>query len=93
MGVSCVSCAAKSYGLASGGGPSRRSAKGAKYGSRTKDHKGTSEGPNGQKTKRRIPSPDTAQPLATTEIHAHHLEAFPTSLRRRCAAYRRRTNM
>src|SRR5215831_12466294 len=37
--------------------------------------------------------PDTAQPLATTEIHANHLEAFHTSLRRRCAAYRRRTNM
>src|SRR5262244_1261420 len=37
--------------------------------------------------------PDTAQPVATTEMHAHHLEAFHTSLRRRCAAYRRRTNM
>jgi hypothetical protein len=36
--------------------------------------------------------PDTAQPLASTEMHAHHLEAFHTSLRRRCAAYRRRTN-
>jgi len=36
--------------------------------------------------------PDTAQPLATTDIHANHLEAFNTSLRRRCAAYRRRTN-
>jgi hypothetical protein len=37
--------------------------------------------------------PDTAQPIATHEIHANHLEAFHTSLRRRCAAYRRRTNM
>jgi len=37
--------------------------------------------------------PDTAQSLATPEIHANHLEAFHTSLRRRCAAYRRRTNM
>jgi hypothetical protein len=37
--------------------------------------------------------PDTAQPFAITEMHAHHLEAFHTSLRRRCAAYRRRTNM
>jgi len=36
--------------------------------------------------------PDTAPPVATTEIHANHLEAFNTSLRRRCAAYRRRTN-
>src|SRR5215813_515023 len=37
--------------------------------------------------------PDTAQPLATTEMHANHLEAFHTSLRRRSADYRRRTNM
>jgi hypothetical protein len=37
--------------------------------------------------------PDTAQPVAPNEIHANHLEAFHTSLRRRCAAYRRRTNM
>ena len=37
--------------------------------------------------------PHTAQSLATKEIHANHLEAFNTSLRRRCAAYRRRTNM
>jgi hypothetical protein len=37
--------------------------------------------------------PDTAQPIATKDIHANHLEAFHTSLRRRCAAYRRRTNM
>jgi len=36
--------------------------------------------------------PDTAQPIATTDIQANHLEAFNTSLRRRCAAYRRRTN-
>jgi hypothetical protein len=37
--------------------------------------------------------PDSAQPVATTDMHANHLEAFHTSLRRRCAAYRRRTNM
>jgi hypothetical protein len=37
--------------------------------------------------------PATAQAVATTDIHANHLEAFHTSLRRRCAAYRRRTNM
>ena len=36
--------------------------------------------------------PDTAQPIATTDMHANHLEAFNTSLRRRWAAYRRRTN-
>jgi hypothetical protein len=37
--------------------------------------------------------PQTAQSLETKEIHANHLEAFNTSLRRRCAAYHRRTNM
>ena len=37
--------------------------------------------------------PDTAQSVATNERHAKHLAAFHTSLRRRCAAYRRRTNM
>jgi hypothetical protein len=31
--------------------------------------------------------------MATTEMHANHLEAFHTSLRRRCAAYRRRPDM
>jgi hypothetical protein len=36
--------------------------------------------------------PDTAPPRATHDMHANHLAAFHTSLRRRCAAYRRRTN-
>jgi hypothetical protein len=37
--------------------------------------------------------PDTVQPVATKEIHAKHVEAFHASLRRRCAPYRRHTNM
>jgi len=37
--------------------------------------------------------PETIQTITTQDIHANHLEAFNTSLRRRCAAYRRRTNM
>jgi hypothetical protein len=37
--------------------------------------------------------PHTAQSLETKDIPANPLEAFNTSLRRRCAAYRRRTNM
>ena len=36
--------------------------------------------------------PTTAQNLAATEIHANHLEAFNSALRRRLACYRRRTN-
>jgi hypothetical protein len=59
-------------------------------------HKGSQRHKRGRKRpKYQTPypeHPDTAQPLATAEIHAHHLEAFNTSLRRRCAAYRRRTN-
>ena len=58
-----------------------------------KDHNGISRAPNGLNIKRPIEHPDTAQPVALTDIHANHLEAFHTSLRRRCAAYRRRTNM
>jgi hypothetical protein len=37
--------------------------------------------------------PQTVPSLETKEMHANHLEAFNPSLRRRCAAYRRRTNM
>jgi hypothetical protein len=54
-------------------------------------HKG---GPKRPKYQAPYPEhPQTVQSLETKEIHANHLEAFNTSLRRRCAAYRRRTNM
>ena len=36
--------------------------------------------------------PETIQNIENKEIHANHLEAFNASLRRLCAAYRRRTN-
>jgi len=36
--------------------------------------------------------PETIQNIENKEIHANHVEAFNASLRRRCAAYRRRTN-
>ena len=36
--------------------------------------------------------PQTRQDLATTEIHANHVEALNASLRRRNSAYRRKTN-
>ncbi|MGH8060148.1 MAG: hypothetical protein ACREOH_23405 [Candidatus Entotheonellia bacterium] len=36
--------------------------------------------------------PQTSQSLENSPIHANHLEAFNASLRRRCAAYRRKTN-
>jgi hypothetical protein len=60
-------------------------------------HKGSQRHKRGRKRpKYQAPYPEhphTAQLLATTEMHANHLEAFHSSLRRRCAAYRRRTNM
>ena len=36
--------------------------------------------------------PETTQTLNNDQIHANHVEAFNASLRRRCAAYRRKTN-
>ena len=36
--------------------------------------------------------PHTSSTIANAQIHANHLEAFNASLRRRCAAYRRKTN-
>jgi hypothetical protein len=36
--------------------------------------------------------PQTSARIANAQIHANHLEAFNASLRRRCAAYRRKTN-
>jgi hypothetical protein len=37
--------------------------------------------------------PDTARPIAETDIHANHTEAFWSALRRKCATFRRKTNM
>lgn len=36
--------------------------------------------------------PDTQQTVTNDQIHANHLEAFNSALRRRMACYRRRTN-
>lgn len=36
--------------------------------------------------------PETARPIAETDIHANHAEAFFSSLRRKCATFRRKTN-
>ena len=37
--------------------------------------------------------PATARIIAETDIHAHHAEAFLSALRRKCATFRRKTNM
>ena len=37
--------------------------------------------------------PETNRTIAEADIHANHAEAFFSSLRRKCATFRRRTNM
>lgn len=37
--------------------------------------------------------PETARPIAETLIHANHAEALFSALRRKCATFRRKTNM
>src|SRR5262245_30122452 len=75
------------------GRPKKTLRKGVKVRLKNKGSQRPKRGPKRPKYQAPYPEhPDTAQPLATTEIHANHLEAFHTSLRRRCAAYRRRTN-
>ena len=63
MGVSYLSCVAKPYALASEDDQRRRCPKASKCGSRTKDHKGISEVPNGRNIKRRIQSIPTRPSL------------------------------
>jgi len=76
------------------GRPKKTLRKGVKVRLKNKGSQRHKRGPKRPKYQAPHPEhPDTVQSLATTEIHANHLEAFHTSLRRRCAAYRRRTNM
>jgi hypothetical protein len=76
------------------GRPKKTLPKGVKVRLKNKGSQRHKRGPKRPKYQAPYPEhPDTTQPVATQEIHANHLEAFHTSLRRRCAAYRRRTNM
>ena len=76
------------------GRPRKTLPKGVKVRLKNKGSQRHRRGPKRPKYQAPYPEhPDTAQPRASKEIHANHLEAFHTSLRRRCAAYRRRTNM
>src|SRR5215471_15208780 len=75
------------------GRPKKTLPKGVKVRLKNKGSQRHKRGPKRPKYQAPYPEhPDTAEPIATQEIHANHLEAFHTSLRRRCAAYRRRTN-
>ena len=76
------------------GRPKKTLRKGVKVRLKNKGSQRHKRGPKRPKYQAPYPEhPQTAQSLETQEIHANHLEAFNTSLRRRCAAYRRRTNM
>jgi hypothetical protein len=76
------------------GRPKKTLRKGVKVRLKNKGAQRHKRGPKRPKYQAPYPEhPDTEQLLATQDIHANHLEAFNTSLRRRCAAYRRRTNM
>src|SRR5262252_8856179 len=74
--------------------PKKTLRKGVKVRLKNKGSQRHQRGPKRPKYEAPYPEhPDTEQRIATKDIHANHLEAFNTSLRRRCAAYRRRTNM
>jgi hypothetical protein len=76
------------------GRPKKTLRKGVKVRLKNKGSQRHKRGPKRPKYQAPYPEhPHTAQPIDTKDIHANHLEAFNTSLRRRCAAYRRRTNM
>lgn len=58
-------------------------------------HKGSQKRPGRQRQKYQAPVPEhpqTAHQIAQQEIHANHLEALNASMRRRNAAFRRKTN-
>ncbi len=75
------------------GRPKKTLRKGVKVRLKNKGSQRHKRGPKRPKYQAPYPEhPDTPQPIATTMIHANHLEAFHTSLRRRCVASRRRTN-
>ena len=76
------------------GRPKKTLRKGVKVRLKNKGAQRHKRGPKRPKYQAPYPEhPDTEQLRATKDIHANHLEAFNTSLRRRCAAYRRHTNM
>jgi len=69
------------------GRPKKTLPKGVKVRSKNQGSQRPKRGPKRPKDPTPYPAPpDTAPPLATTEMHANHLDACHTSLRRRCAA-------
>src|SRR5918992_2212664 len=61
------------------------------FASKTRAHTPISVAASGQTIRPAGSPPQTSSAIENTPIHANHLEAFNASLRRRCAAYRRKT--
>lgn len=75
------------------GRPRRTLPKGVKVRIKNKGSQAHKRGPKRPKYQAPWPEhPETVQDIADEEIHANHVEGFNSSLRRRNAAYRRKTN-
>jgi hypothetical protein len=75
------------------GRPKHMLPKGVKVRVKNKGSQAHKRGPKRPKYQAPCPEhPDTAQNLTNLQIHANHVEAFHSALRRRLACYRRRTN-
>jgi transposase-like protein len=75
------------------GRPKKTLKKGVKVRIKNKGSQAHKKGPKRPKYQAPWPEhPETEQNIKVYHIHANHVEAFFSALRRRCAAFRRRTN-
>jgi len=75
------------------GRPAKTLRKGVKVRVKNKGSQSRKRGRKRPKYEAPMPEhPATVQDLENRDIHANHLEGFNSSLRRRCSAFRRRTN-
>lgn len=73
--------------------PRKTLEKGVKVRLKNKGSRAHKPGPKPAKYQQPKPEhPETVNDIDDTDIHANHTEAFNASLRRKCAAYRRKTN-
>ncbi len=75
------------------GRPRKTLKKGVKVRLKNKGNQKSKPGPKRKKYQApQSEHPDTTQDIEDSDIHANHVEAFNAALRRRCAAFRRKTN-
>ncbi len=75
------------------GRPKKTLKKGVKVRVKNKGSQSHKKGPKRPKYQSPCPEhPETKQEIENKDIHANHVEAFNSSLRRKCSAFRRRTN-